>query len=92
MFCIIAFDIVDDKVRYRVVKELKRASYRVQKSVFESADMKERLFLDLKKRIENLINMNEDTVRYYFVCKECVDRIEVSGFGEVTEREDYKVI
>ena len=92
MFCVIAFDIVNDKVRYRVVKELKRASYRVQKSVFECADMTEPLFLDLKKRIENLIDTKEDTVRYYFFCKNCLDRIEVSGQGDVTEREDYKVI
>lgn len=92
MFCVICFDIADDKVRYRVVKELKGVAYRVQKSVFESPDLDEKKFLRLKKRLEKLIDLSYDTIRYYFLCQNCVVRTEISGTGVLTEEENFTIV
>lgn len=92
MFCVICFDIADDRVRYRVVKELKAVAYRVQKSVFESPDLDEKRFLRLKRRLEKLIDLSYDTIRYYFLCQGCVVRTEISGTGVITEDEPYAIV
>lgn len=92
VFCVIAFDIVDDRTRYRVVKELKAVADRVQKSVFECPDLREKDFLRLKRRLEKLIDAGEDTIRYYFLCQGCVRRIELSGTGVLMEDKKYKIV
>jgi CRISPR-associated protein Cas2 len=92
MFCVICFDISDNRARYRVVKELKAVAERVQKSVFECPDMKEKAFLRLKARLEKRIELTHDTIRYYFLCEGCVVRTEISGTGVVTEDESYVVV
>ncbi|MBW1976223.1 MAG: CRISPR-associated endonuclease Cas2 [Deltaproteobacteria bacterium] len=89
MFYLVSFDISDDRVRYRVVKELKAYGYRVQKSVFECPSMTERKFLRLKDRLESLIDWTTDSVRYYRLCRGCLRDVEVSGLGTVPEVEDY---
>ena len=93
MFCVISFDVVDNKKRYRVVKELKGVAVRVQKSVFECPDLNESRFIKLKKKLEKTIDKSEDTIRYYFLCKGCVPRVEYSGIGsEPIRDEGFKVI
>ena len=91
MFYLICFDITDDAVRNRVVKVLKGRGYRVQKSVFESPDLTEKQFLKLKDRLEGLIDMTTDSVRYYRQCRGCLNDFEFSGTGAPPELERYKV-
>ena len=45
MFVLVCFDIVDDRVRYRVVKTLKGYGIRGQKSVFECGNITEYKFI-----------------------------------------------
>ena len=92
MFYLICFDIADDRVRYRVVKELLNNGVRVQKSVFECGNLTEERFLKLKNRIEALIDHGEDTVRYYQLCRGCLFRFESSGTGDLPEQNDFKVV
>lgn len=92
MFCLICFDIVDDRDRYRVVKALKSHGLRVQKSVFECDDLSEERFLKLKHRIEELIDHSADSVRYYFLCRGCISKVEFSGIGEPPATEEFKVV
>ncbi len=92
MFYVVAFDISDDRIRYRAVKILKAFGYRVQKSVFECPDLTEKRFLTLKDRLEALIDFTTDSVRYYRQCRGCLDDCEVSGLGELPEVKDYKVV
>jgi CRISPR-associated protein Cas2 len=92
MFTVIAFDIVDDRTRYRVVRALRRYSVRVQKSVFEAPRLPPNGFRRLRAELEALIDMEVDKVRYYFLCAACKGRIELSGEGGVTPDEEYKVI
>ncbi|MBI4517327.1 MAG: CRISPR-associated endonuclease Cas2 [Deltaproteobacteria bacterium] len=92
MFTVIAFDIVDDRTRYRVVQVLRRYAVRVQKSVFEAGKLNPADFHRMRLDVERLINVGEDTVRYYLLCGNCVPRIEVSGLGRLTKAEEYKVV
>jgi CRISPR-associated protein Cas2 len=91
MFCVVCFDIVDDRTRTRAAKVLKEYGQRVQKSVFECG-LTEQKFLKLKARLEDLIDNSEDTVRYYFVCKGCLEKMEFSGIGQAPDMADYRVV
>ncbi len=65
MFYLVCFDIVDNPVRYRVVKILKGYGVRVQKSVFECPNLTEHRFLKMKSALEGVMDHLEDTIRYY---------------------------
>jgi len=91
MFYLICFDIVNDQIRAKVAKILKGYGYRVQKSVFECPDLTEKQFLELKDKIESLIDVTEDSVRYYRQCRQCLKSCELSGLGELPEVKSYKI-
>ena len=92
MFTVIAFDIVDDRTRYRVVQLLREYAVRVQKSVFEAPALAPNAFQRLRDAVEKVIDARVDKVRYYFLCGGCVRRIDLSGTGTVTPNEEYKVL
>ncbi len=92
MFYIVAFDISDDRIRYRVAKLLKSYGYRVQKSVFECPDLTEKKFLTMKDRLERLIDFTTDSVRYYRQCRGCLNEFEFSGVGEEPEVSKFGVV
>ena len=92
MFCLVCFDIVDDKVRYKAAKVLKGYGYRVQKSVFECPELTEKQYLKLKDRLENLIDATEDSVRYYRQCRACLGEFEFSGIGEAHSADEYGIL
>ena len=92
MFFLVCFDISDDRIRYRVVKVLKGYGERVQKSVFECADLTEERFLKMKNSIEDLIDHGEDSVRYYLLCRGCLRGIEYSGIGGLPDGANFRVV
>lgn len=92
MFFLVCFDIVDDRVRYRVVKVLQSYGVRVQKSVFECSGLTEERFLKMKHRIAALIDEGEDSVRYYLLCRHCLRRIEYSGVRRLTDTTSFRVV
>jgi CRISPR-associated protein Cas2 len=77
---LVAFDIVSDKIRYRVVKILLKYGSRVQKSVFECL-LNDRQYLEMKHAIDNKIDFSVDSVRYYQLCKNCESTLVISGLG-----------
>ena len=92
MFILVCFDIVDDKHRRLVVKIIKDHGVRVQKSVFECADLTEHRFLKMKDDIEQVIDHLNDSVRYYSFCRHCLKLVEYSGLGDPPRQEDYAVV
>ncbi len=92
MFILVCFDIVDDRVRYRAVKVLKQFGVRVQKSVFECAQLTDHQFILLVQRLADLIDHTQDTVRYYTLCRGCLRKVEFSGIGEEPQQDRFKVI
>lgn len=91
MFYVITFDISDNRVRYRVVKALKGVGTRVQKSVFECADLTEERLLKIQNRVDALIDHATDTVRYYQLCKACLKQIEWNGTGTPPRIQGFEV-
>ena len=91
MFVMISYDVVEDKKRLKLMKFLKDYGNRVQKSVFE-CNLSSKTYDQVKSGVEEIINKRKDRVRYYRICKGCVDKVEISGWGEVTEEEDFVVI
>lgn len=85
MYRVVAFDISDDKKRAKVAKLLESYGVRVQKSVFEIADLSERGFLKLRSRLEGLVDSSTDSIIYYTLCKTCHRRIERWGVGRQVE-------
>jgi CRISPR-associated protein Cas2 len=91
MFIVIAYDIVDNRQRLRLAKVLGNYGQRVQKSVFE-CQIDDRRYLAMRKEIDKLIDPEQDSVRYYFLCSRCRGNIEVSGWGAVREEEEVIVV
>ncbi len=90
MFIVISYDIVDDVKRKRVSDLLLDYGTRVQKSVFECI-LDESSYIDIKQSIESIIDLENDSVRFYFICKGCKERIEVSGKGLYVDEDDIIV-
>ncbi len=91
MFVVVSYDIVDDRRRNRLAKVLQDYGHRVQKSVFE-CELDESLYWKMKTRLENLVDREEDSIRYYFLCGRCVHNIEVSGLGVLREDEELIIV
>ena len=91
MFIVISYDIVNNRTRYRLAKVMINYGCRVQKSVFE-CDLDDRRFLEMKGKIEKLIDREKDSVRYYFMCRRCRGSVEVSGLGTVREDDDVIIV
>lgn len=91
MYVMVSYDIVNDRTRYRVMKFLKDFGTRIQYSVFE-CDLNEEEFKRMKNGIEELIDKKEDKMRYYFICKACLKRVVISGWGEIKEDVGFEII
>jgi len=78
MFCVIAYDIRDDKRRAKLAKTLLDAGARVQCSVFE-CHLSPRQFEALRGRVTQCVINEEDSVRFYKLCDRYVERIEILG-------------
>lgn len=91
MYVLVSYDIVDNKIRTRVMKFLKNFGERIQQSVFE-CDLEEDQYQRMKRGVERLIDRDLDRVRYYRLCRVCIKRVVVSGWGEVGEEEGFDII
>ena len=74
IYAVIAYDIPEDKRRTKVAKTLEGYGERMQYSLFECRLDKVR-YLQLRSRIEGLIEPEEDEVSFYFLCEADVKRI-----------------
>ncbi|MBW1716792.1 MAG: CRISPR-associated endonuclease Cas2 [Deltaproteobacteria bacterium] len=91
MYTMVSYDIVKDKTRTKVMKFLKDFGDRVQLSVFE-CDLNDDEYSRMKEGVEKLINKKEDRVRYYRLCKGCMERVVISGWGEIEQDEGFTII
>ncbi len=83
-FVVVAYDIRDDRTRNRVCNTLKNYGSRIQRSVFE-CNLNRRQYEKMKEEVRRLLDIEEDLVRFYRLCKECVSRCELLGEGQFTE-------
>lgn len=78
MFIVASYDIPDDKRRNRVRKTLQDFGMRVQYSVFE-CNLTEKHLKRLKTKLTQVIDSEEDNVRYYLLCNSCMRKVELYG-------------
>ncbi|HDM79266.1 MAG TPA: CRISPR-associated endonuclease Cas2 [Deltaproteobacteria bacterium] len=77
----IIYDIVDDRVRFKVAKACKQYGLeRVQKSAF-LGKLKANRFDELAEKCLSLINEEEDSVYLFPFCQDDFRRIKVLGQG-----------
>ena len=91
MFCLVSYDIPDDKRRTKLAKAIKDFGDRVQYSVFECIP-DEGLFAQLTGRIASIIDMGEDSVRIYRICGSCEKQIQIIGQGDISRLEDVYIV
>jgi CRISPR-associated protein Cas2 len=70
VFVVVAYDIPDDKRRTRLYKTLMRFGEPVQFSVFECI-LTEDLFTRMRRAVVEVVDPDEDDVRYYEICESC---------------------
>lgn len=73
-FIVIAYDIADDRRRYRVVKALKQYGTAINMSVYECM-LTDSQFEKLCIRLRKLIDVESDKIVYYPICLDCYTKI-----------------
>ena len=84
MNMIVAYDIANPKRLNKVAGVLLDYGVRVQKSIFELA-INDKVFTEMKARIESVIVREEDGVKYFPVCEKCAGTLEIIGQGQFTD-------
>lgn len=82
MHFVVAYDIVEDRRRTKVMNTLKNFGLRVQYSVFE-CELTYQRAADLLQMLSRLINRRQDKVHMYPLCDACYFRSE--SLGEAKE-------
>lgn len=86
MYVVISYDIPEDKRRNKVHKALKSYGQWIQYSVFE-CDLSATQYAKLQARLSKLIKPDQDSIRLYFLCSCCQNKVERIG-GAMPRDED----
>ncbi len=90
-FVLIVYDISNDKRRTKLHNALLDYGTPVQYSVFECRLARKDLE-KLKKAVKRIVRPRRDNLRYYYLCADCVDRMESSRPGELNKSEPPQVM
>lgn len=91
MFVVVSYDIIDDQRRNKIANALKDYGSRVQKSVFE-CNISRIKFDEMVKELLRVYDSSEDSIRIYYLCESCLNKVKVCGVGKLTEDEDMFII
>lgn len=80
MYCVLSYDISDDRTRGRISRLMKGHGMRVQQSVFECVLEPDRLDRLLTKAV-SLLDKTTDSLRLYLLCEGCALKIKFFGCG-----------
>ena len=78
MHIVVSYDISDDKRRTRIHKVLKSYGQWMQFSLFE-CDVTETEYAKLRSRLNRMIKPEQDSIRFYFLCACCSNKVERIG-------------
>jgi len=85
MHVVVTYDISEDRRRTKIHKVLSSYGQWMQFSVFE-CKLSATEYTKLRNRLDKLIKLEEDSIRFYFLCECCQKKVERIG-GEL-ERDD----
>ncbi len=91
---LIVFDVANPKRLRLIAKHLEGVARRVQKSVFESNWLTETRLANLQEELSELMDPEEDDLRYYRLCNACSERIvhEGCGVGLLPEQRPFSIL
>ncbi|VEP15527.1 CRISPR-associated endoribonuclease Cas2 1 [Hyella patelloides LEGE 07179] len=78
MFVIVSYDISEDKRRTKIHDILKSFGQWMQYSLFE-CDLTKTEYAKLRSRLNKIINPETDSIRFYFLCGCCQNKVERIG-------------
>ena len=78
MFVIVSYDITEDKRRTKIHDILKSYGQWMQYSLFE-CDLTKTQYAKLRSRLQKIIDPETDSIRFYFLCGCCQNKIERIG-------------
>lgn len=88
---VVSYDITDDRRRTKVMKTLAGYGQRVQYSVFE-CEVRPAQVDELQRRLRRIIRPEQDSVRFYPLCEECLGKVITLGIGTIHRVEPMIVI
>lgn len=88
---VISYDIVKDKTRNKIAKELCNYGKRVQYSVFE-CKISDRQMNELYYKLTVLLQGEEGSIRIYHLCANCLKRLAIIGTDDGKEDERLIVV
>lgn len=88
---VLVYDVVDNRRRSRLHRALKDFGLPVQRSVFEF-DLEAKEADRMMRRVEKLVDAEEDTVRLYRICASCLSETRILGEGNLGTDPDYYII
>ena len=89
-FIIVSYDIPETRRRTKIHKALKAYGEWTQFSIFE-CNLSKKDYAKLRARLDPLIDLEEDNVRFYSVCENCKSKIERIG-GAIPNDDDIFMI
>lgn len=90
MFVVVSYDISEDKRRTKIHEILKSYGQWMQYSLFE-CNLTKTEYAKLRSRLNKIINFETDSIRFYFLCSCCQNKIERIG-GEIVRDETIFLI
>ena len=91
MMYFVCYDIADPERLRNVAKTLESFGLRVQYSFFQ-CDMPRKVMEDLRDKLLTMININEDNLRIYPVCDDCLGKTTKLGKGNIFESKTYQIL
>lgn len=88
MFYVIAYDIPNDRRRTKVHKALCGFGEWTQYSLFECF-LSPKELVQLRAKLDDLLDPDEDSVRLYPLCEACRERVETIGSSAPEEKITY---
>ena len=90
-FYLLVYDITADRRRSKIARIMESIGDRVQYSVFE-AYLTPKELKDILKRSQKVLEEEEDSLRVYFLCKDCREKVQTYGQGIITQPPDVMIV
>jgi CRISPR-associated protein Cas2 len=87
----VTYDIANDRRRLKVMKTLEGYGRRVQYSVFE-CELRPADLERLRRRLEGLIQAEEDDVRFYPLCESCLGKVITLGRAQTHRHQTHVIV
>ncbi len=91
MFYVVAYDMPSAKRRAKLLKSLKGFGIHTQFSLFE-CDLDGNEYEKMMHSIYSIVNLHEDAVKVYRLCKSCITEVDVIGTGGLALEPDCVIV